>query len=179
METVDVGPDSSARVFSLPEVEGLTPTWFAILTLEDPTGGVVSRNVYWLSTTEETMAWDDTEWYYTPVERYADMTALDTLPPAEVKATARFATSGEEGRARVVLENRSDGVAFFVRASVRKGEGGEEILPVLWEDNDVTLAPGESLELGATYAASAPGSEAPAVRVEGWNVAEGWAETGP
>jgi exo-1,4-beta-D-glucosaminidase len=178
-ETVDVGPDSSSKVFPLPDPGDLTPTWFVFLTLEDPNGGVVSRNVYWLSTTEETMAWDDTEWYYTPVERYADMTALNSLGPAEVKATARFATSGEEGRARVTLENRSDGVAFFVRASVRKGEGGEEILPVLWEDNDVTLAPGESLELGATYAASALGSVSPAVRVEGWNVAEGWADAAP
>jgi exo-1,4-beta-D-glucosaminidase len=62
-------------------------------------------------------------------------------------------------------------MAFFVHLSVRKGKGGEEVLPVLWEDNDVTLAPGETLELGATYAAEDLGAAAPAVRVEGWNVA--------
>jgi exo-1,4-beta-D-glucosaminidase len=48
---------------------------------------------------------------------------------------------------------------------------GEEVLPVLWEDNDVTLAPGETLELGATWAPKDLGSAAPVVRVEGWNVA--------
>jgi exo-1,4-beta-D-glucosaminidase len=62
-------------------------------------------------------------------------------------------------------------MAFFVHASVRKGEEGDEVLPVLWSDNDVTLAPGESLDLTATYAVSELGSVMPAVRVEGWNVA--------
>ena len=170
-ETVNVAPDSSVKVFQLPEPEGLTPTYFVVLTLDDANGGTVSRNVYWLSTKPEVMAWDDTKWYYTPVRRYADMTALDTLPPAEVKTTARFATSGEDGRARVTLENASDAMAFFVHLSVRKGEDGEEVLPVLWEDNDVTLAPGETLELAATYAAKDLAAAAPAVRVEGWNVA--------
>jgi exo-1,4-beta-D-glucosaminidase len=178
-ETVNVVPDGTLKVFQLPEPDNLTPTYFVVLTLEDPNGGVVSRNVYWLSTTAETLAWDDTEWHYTQVKRYADMTALNSLPAAQVKATARFAVSDEEGRARVTLENRSEAMAFFVHASVRKGQDGEEILPVLWEDNYVTLAPGESLDLGATYAAGDLGSAVPAVRVEGWNVARGWAETSP
>ena len=170
-ETVDVAPDGTVKVFALPAPEGLTPTYFVVLTLDDSTGGTVSRNVYWLSTTPEVLAWDKTRWYYTPVERYADMTALDTLPPVEVKATARFASSGDDGRVRVALENTSDGMAFFVHLSVRRGEDGEEVLPVLWEDNDVTLAPGETLDLGATYAMKDAGSAPPTVRVEGWNVA--------
>jgi exo-1,4-beta-D-glucosaminidase len=62
-------------------------------------------------------------------------------------------------------------MAFFVRSSVRRGEGGDEVLPVLWSDNDVTLAPGETLELTGTWAASDLGAARPAVRVEGWNVA--------
>ncbi len=169
-EQVDVAPDGTAKVFSLPEPGGLTPAYFVVLTLDDATGGTVSRNVYWLSTKPDVLAWDDTEWYYTPVESYADMSALDSLPPAEVKATARFATSGGESRAHVRLENASEAMAFFLHASVRKGEEGDEVLPVLWSDNDVTLAPGETLELTATYAASDLGSARPVARVEGWNV---------
>ncbi len=87
-----------------------------------------------------------------------------------MKATTRFATSGGDGQARVTLENTSEAMAFFVHLSVRKGEGGGEVLPVLWEDNDVTLAPGEALELGATYAIKDLGAAAPVVRIEGWNV---------
>jgi exo-1,4-beta-D-glucosaminidase len=66
-------------------------------------------------------------------------------------------------------------MAFFVHASVRAGENGDEILPVLWSDNDVTLARGESLDLTAEYAAGALGAAPPVVRVEGWNVDRQWA----
>jgi exo-1,4-beta-D-glucosaminidase len=169
-ETVDVAPDGAAEVFSLPGPVDITPTYFVVLTLDDPTGGTVSRNVYWLSTKPETLAWNETKWYYTPVEGYADLTALRSLPPAEVEASARFATTGDQGRAYVRLENASDGMAFFVHASVRAGEDGDEVLPVLWSDNDVTLAPGESVDLTAEYAAGALGAAPPVVRVEGWNV---------
>ena len=63
-----------------------------------------------------------------------------------MQATARF----ESGRARVTLENRSNALAFLVHLAVRKGPGGEEVLPVIWEDNYVTLLPGERRELTAT-----------------------------
>ncbi len=54
-------------------------------------------------------------------------------------------------------------VAFFLRADVRRGTaagtalpGDNEVLPVTWSDNDVTLWPGESQTLTATYAVSRP-----------------------
>jgi exo-1,4-beta-D-glucosaminidase len=169
-ETVDVGPDGRVEAFRVPVPTDVTPTYFVVLTLDDPTGATVSRNVYWLSTTPETLAWNESKWYFTPVERYADLRALQDLPPAEVEATARFDASGDLGRAHVRLQNTSDVLAFFVRASVRRGEDGEEILPVLWSDNDVTLAPGDTLELTASYTPGDLGSEKAVVRVSGWNV---------
>ena len=83
-------------------------------------------------------------------------------------ATARF----ESGRALVSLRNPSTTVAFLVHLAVRKGKGGEEVLPVLWNDNYVTLAPGETRELEAAYAARDLGGATPVVTVDGWNVAE-------
>ncbi len=169
---VDVGPDGSVKVFQVPEPPGLTPTWFLALTLDDASDRTVSRNVYWLSTKPDVLAWDKSEWYYTPQTQYADLTGLQNLPPAEVKATARF----EGGRARVTLENPSKALAFLVHLAVRKGPGGEEVLPVLWEDNYVTLLPGETRELAATYAAKDLGGAAPVVTVDGWNIAEATAK---
>ena len=53
-------------------------------------------------------------------------------------------------------------VAFFLRADVRRGSprgtpapGDNEVLPIMWTDNDVTLWPGESETLRATYRRSA------------------------
>jgi len=90
---VDVGPDGSAKAFRVPEPPGLTPTYFIALTLDDAAGRTVSRNVYWLSTKRDVLAWDKSEWYYTPLTEYADLTGLQRLPPAEVEATATGPTA--------------------------------------------------------------------------------------
>jgi exo-1,4-beta-D-glucosaminidase len=167
---VDVAPDGVARALVVPEVPGLPSTYFLFLTLEAAGGRVLSRNVYWLSTRPETLAWDKSQWYYTPVAQYADLGGLAQLPPAEVRASATFEGTGPDGRARVLLENRSQAIAFFVHASVRRGPAGDELLPVLWEDNDLTLLPGERREVVASYAVKHLAGARPAVRVEGWNV---------
>jgi exo-1,4-beta-D-glucosaminidase len=170
--TVDVGPDGVARALALPPADrSLGSAYFVSLELAGPDGRRVSRNDYWLSTKPEVLAWDQSKWYYTPVREYADLTALQRLPAADVAATARFDVADGRGRARVTLENRSKAVAFFVHASVRRGAGGAEVLPVLWSDDDVTLYPGESREIVATWAPDDLAGAAPAVTVEGWNVA--------
>ena len=51
-----------------------------------------------------------------------------------------------------------------------KGVKGEEILPVVWEDNYISLLPGEKREVTATYRASELGAAKPSVEVSGWNV---------
>ena len=77
---------------------------------------------------------------------------------------------GEEEITRVVIENPSNSLAFFVRLKVDKGVKGDEILPVLWQDNYISLLPGEKREVTATYRASELGTAKPAVEVSGWNV---------
>ena len=169
---VDVGPDGSVKVFKVEEPPGLTPTYFLALQLDDAAGHTVSRNVYWLSTKKDVLAWDKSEWYVTPLTEFADLTGLSQLPPAEVAATARF----ESGRARVTLRNPSKALAFLLHLAVRKGTGGEEVLPVLWDDNYVTLLPGETREIAAAYAPKDLGGATPVVTVDGWNVAEATAK---
>jgi exo-1,4-beta-D-glucosaminidase len=68
------------------------------------------------------------------------------------------------------VENPSKTVAFFVRLKLDKGKGGEEILPVVWQDNYISLLPGEKREITATYRASSMGAAKPEVEVNGWNV---------
>jgi exo-1,4-beta-D-glucosaminidase len=57
-----------------------------------------------------------------------------------------------------------------VRLKVNKGKGGDEILPVIWQDNYVSLLPGEKREVTATYRARELGTAQPVVEVSGWNV---------
>jgi exo-1,4-beta-D-glucosaminidase len=50
--------------------------------------------------------------------------------------------------------------------------GGEPVLPVRWTDNHVSLWPGETVTLTATYRTADLHGSAPSVRVSGWNTPE-------
>jgi exo-1,4-beta-D-glucosaminidase len=69
----------------------------------------------------------------------------------------------------VVVENPSSSVAFFVRLKLTKGNG-DEVLPVLWQDNYISLLPGEKREISATFRTIDLGPAPARVEVQGWNV---------
>jgi len=167
---VDVGADSTAKIFALPDVSGLSNTYFLVLKLEDSTGKLVGSNFYWLSTKPETLDWAKSNWWMTPTASYADYTAISQLPKVKLKVSDHTEHKGEEAITHVTIENPSKNLAFFVRLKVEKGAKGEEILPVVWQDNYISLLPGEKREVSATYRASELGPATPAVEVSGWNV---------
>ncbi|HYL95779.1 MAG TPA: beta galactosidase jelly roll domain-containing protein, partial [Terriglobales bacterium] len=70
--TVDAGPDSSQKLFTLPNIDGLTPTYFLRLTVDDSGRKRLSTNTYWLSTKPEKLDWEKSTWYYTPTAQFAD-----------------------------------------------------------------------------------------------------------
>ena len=167
---VDAGADSTAKIFTLPDVSGLSPTYFLSLRLEDSAGKLVGSNLYWLSTKPETIDWAKSNWYTTPTANFADFTALSQLPKVKIKVGDHSEKDGEEELTHVYLENPSQSLAFFVRLKVVKGPKGDEILPVVWEDNYISLMPGEKREVTAMYRASELGETKPTVEVTGWNV---------
>jgi exo-1,4-beta-D-glucosaminidase len=170
LQDVDLAGNLARQVATLPELAGLSRTYFIELELASANGKPISRNVYWLSTQADELDWPHSNWYLTPVRRYADLTALQSLPAAtsEVRATVRH--EGTEDIATVTLSvpRSSRAVALFEHVSVKRSAGGELMLPILWSDNDVTLWPGESFTLTAHFAA--PGAAVPVVEVSGWNV---------
>jgi exo-1,4-beta-D-glucosaminidase len=159
-------PDSSTRVFTLPEIADLSATWFLSLKLEDPSNDTVSENFYWFSTTPETLQWDKGTWYTTPTKTFADYTALQTLPPV----TLKVASHSTDHWTTVTVTNPSKSLAFAVHLKVKKDTDGEEVLPVLWEDNYFPLLPGQTRQIAATYQAKDLGKAKPVVEVDGWNV---------
>ena len=165
---LDIPADTSMRLFVLPEPRGLSGAYFADLRLTRSSGSELSRNFYWLSTHPDVLA-DTSTWYMTPVKEYADYTALQTMPAASVRATARFTTTAGKTHARVTLTNTGKTLAFFVRLQLT-GRDGAEALPVFWEDNYVSLLPGETRTLMATARTRDLGGAAPRVIVRGWNV---------
>jgi len=166
---VDAPADSTAKILEIPEVDGLTGAYFLDLRVTDAAGKLVGSNFYWLSTKPETIDWGKSNWYTTPTESFADYTALSQLPKVKLTVTSGTERKGDDSITRVTIENPSKSVAFFVRLKVNKGKGGEEIVPVLWQDNYVSLLPGEKREITATYRSAELGNAKPEVEVKGWN----------
>ncbi len=166
----DLPPDSSTRVFVLPEPSSISggAAYFVDLRLTNADGRPLSTNFYWLSTHPDVLA-DTSTWYMTPVKSYADLTALRSMPTAAVTATARFSRRADNGEARVTLRNSGQSIAFFMRLQVT-GRDGQEALPVLWEDNYLSLLPGETRVVTAAYRIRDLGGAPPHVVVSGRNV---------
>ena len=72
--------------------------------------------------------------------------------------------------ARVKVTNPTSQMAFFVQVALSQGTGGDEILPVLWDDNYFSLLPGEVREITGRFAAEDAQGKAPVLEVGGWNV---------
>jgi exo-1,4-beta-D-glucosaminidase len=168
---LDAAADSTNKVLTLPEIDDLSATYFLFLRVEDASGKLVGSNFYWLSSKPETLDWEKSNWYTTPTSSYADYTALTQLPKVKLNlAHHTERKGGEEAITHVILENPSKSLAFFVRLKVNKGKGGDEILPVIWQDNYVSLLPGERREITATYRAQELGTAQASVEVSGWTV---------
>jgi len=167
---LDAAADSTAKVFELPQIDGLSPAYFLDLRVTDASGKLVGSNFYWLSTKPETIDWAKSNWYTTPTASYTDYTSLAQLPKTKLNVSSHTETKGEESVTHVTIENPGKTVAFFVRLKVDKDKGGEEVLPVIWQDNYISLLPGEKREISATHRARELGAAKPVVEVSGWNV---------
>jgi hypothetical protein len=141
---------------------------------------VVDRNVYWLSTKPDVVDWDATMGHpQATMTQYADLTQLQGLAPARIAAHATSHQVAGRTVTRVTVTNTSStrAVGFLLRADMRRGTrsgtpdpGDNEVLPIAWSDNDITLWPGESQTLTATYRTRDLHGRAPVVSVSGWNV---------
>ena len=169
---LDSAADSTAKVFGLPQIDGLSPVYFLDLRVTDSTGNLVGSNFYWLSTRPETLDWSKSNWYTTPTTSYADYSSLAQLPKVKLNFASRTERGNDSENAvtHVTVENPSKSLAFFVRLKLDKSKGGEEILPVVWQDNYISLLPGEKREITATYHAGSAGGVKPEVEISGWNV---------
>lgn len=170
LRDIGLAGNRARQVAVVPALTGLSSVYFIELELTAADGRPVSRNVYWLSTRSDRLDWAHSNWYLTPVTRYADLTALQSLPAAVTRARATMRCAGAEDIARIALTvpAAAKTVALFLHVSIRASAHGKRVLPILWSDNDVTLWPGESLTLSAHFAAGE--GNAPVAEISGWNV---------
>ncbi|HUO60307.1 MAG TPA: beta galactosidase jelly roll domain-containing protein [Candidatus Acidoferrales bacterium] len=161
-QSLDLPPDSVARTITIPEQPAAS---FLKLELRNAAGKLLSENFYVLTKTLADLQWDKSNYFYTPATQYADMSALQQLPKADLQAKVQEQSAGN-GVLR--LTNRGKGVAFLVQAYAVDTKNGELIAPIFWSDNFVSLLPNESRVLRFTIPEVAPSGYA--IKLEGWNV---------
>jgi exo-1,4-beta-D-glucosaminidase len=170
-EVSDVAADAVTKAFTVAEPAGITSTYFLNLQLFSASGELLSRNFYWLSSKPDVPDFSKTEWYYTPLSEYADFAALQDLPKTTVNASMSVSDAGDETAARVTVENTGSDLAFLVRLRLLKGKDGAEVLPVFFDDNYISLLPGEKREITVHVRNSDLGATKPVLAVDGFNVA--------
>ncbi|KAI0470301.1 family 2 glycoside hydrolase [Xylaria cf. heliscus] len=161
-KAVETEPNTSRNVLDVStSLKSASDVVFLRITLENGKNTTLSRNVYWLSKELDVMSWEDSDWFFTPVTKYADYTALNKLQSAKVSVSIQSSKSKEDNI--VILENKSTVPAFFLSLNL-VDEAGKDVLPVFWSDNYITLWPHEKLELKVR------GKGAAAVQVSGKNI---------
>jgi exo-1,4-beta-D-glucosaminidase len=148
-------------------------------------GNFVDRNVYWLSTQPDVVNWTKTLGQPQGTEStFANLTSLQTLPQTSVTATATTVNqpgpNGADRATTVTLTNTSSStVAFLLRADIRRGTAGgqelsgdNELQSSIWQNNDITLFPGESQTLTVTWNSADLQGATAVVSISGWNLAK-------
>jgi exo-1,4-beta-D-glucosaminidase len=125
-EGLNLPEDCYQEVFQVPQQNDITPVYFVRLQLMDKTGKILSDNYYWESSKKST-----------------DFSPLSGLKEVKADLTYKTEVTNEEYHIQVKLKNTSDKLSFMNRLAVVKKDNSEEILPTFWEDNFITLFPGE------------------------------------
>ncbi|MCY3024473.1 MAG: beta-mannosidase [Planctomycetota bacterium] len=150
---LDAPANARREAFAIPGLTNLAPFVFVKLALRDAAGRRVSDNVYWLRG-----------------QGTADYRALQKLPLVKLDAASKVEDCGTEKLVRVNVANPAGHIAFFIQLALTKDRGGEEVLPVFWDENYFTLLPGETREVTARVATRDLGGKKPVLEVGGWNI---------
>ncbi len=164
----------SQPIYKLPEIKNLTPVWFLDLRIYDKNNKEVDNSIYWISTKKDILdyeAFKKLSWpYYTPTSQFADYTALDQLPKVKLDYNYTFNKDEKFGKITLKVKNPSNSIAFFMFMDVINPSTQLPILPVYWNDNYVTLLPGEERSYDASYFLSDSDGNKPVLEVKAWNV---------
>ncbi|MGI8951289.1 MAG: glycosyl hydrolase 2 galactose-binding domain-containing protein [Chitinophagaceae bacterium] len=150
--TTNVNEDSVQKCFAIPQIQNLSDVYFLRLQLKDKKQKIQSINWYWLSKKNDELNWEKSEWYFTPQSAFADFTGLQNLPETKLKISYKTNKKADSTLHTIAITNIGKTVAFFIHIRALKGKNGDDILPVIFDDNYLLLAPNESRIIVCSYA---------------------------
>ena len=151
----NVAADTSQKIFTIETPKGISKVYFLKLELDDAKGKQISSNFYWLSSKGD---------------EKADFTDLGKLPHAKINVKASsIVQEGNSGKLTIKIINKSKGLAFAVNPKILKLKSKDPVLPVFWEDNYISLLPGEKRVVKVEFNMKNLDGERPLLKVDGWN----------
>ncbi|MCK5775974.1 MAG: glycoside hydrolase family 2 [Bacteroidales bacterium] len=112
----------------------------------------IANNFYWLSKKADILDYEAEvpNWYFhTPSKEYADFTSLKEMKKVSVQHSMTIQRGGEFTTFTINADNATEGIAFFMEYRIIDKITQESILPVLWDDNYISLLPFEKRVLTA------------------------------
>lgn len=125
---------------------------FLKLDLKSAAGKIISTNFYWLGSKDQP----------------DDLTDLDKLPNVTLQPQVARQDAAGKTRITVILKNDTKAVALMAHVQLRR-KSGERVLPVFYDGNYVSLAPGESRTIHIEADTKELHGESALVVVDGWN----------
>ena len=168
--TTDVGEDGTRKCFVIPSITGLSPVYFLRLSLNDSKGNIRRINWYWLSQKPDQLAWNKSKWYYTPQSNFSDFKSLKNLNPTTLDVNYSTDKKENETKHIITIKNTGKTVAFFIHMRLLKGKNADDILPVIFSDNYISLAPGETRKVECNYENKDAGGAQPYLLTTAWNL---------
>jgi len=172
----DLSANESKQIIDGKDLEGFIsetkPVQFVNLVLKDSNGERITNNFYWLSSKEDVLDFPKTEVFYTPTKQYADFSKLRSIKQAKIKANHKFSFNNDESKIEVELTNSSDVIALFIELKVVGQKSQESILPIFWEDNYISLLPGEKRIINGTFSISKLKNDKPIFELSGLNISQ-------
>jgi exo-1,4-beta-D-glucosaminidase len=166
-EYLQVDPGGAVEAMTLPRFPDASDVFFVRCQLLDAKGKLLTENVYWQSQKDDDVGdpKNDRAFGLKPAS-WADMTALNTMPQVPLELGATRSSSAGEDRIAIRVHNPSEHIGFFERAVITDSKDGDELLPIEYDNNYVTVFPRETVE---THGVLPHSAKAAWVKLEGYD----------
>jgi len=162
----DIENNTSKQISEIGKIKGVK---FLNLRLKDAENNTISNNFYWLSEKQDEYKWETASWWGLTMKDYADFTALNNLPPATIETSLSTTGNNKDVIFNITLKNTSDKIAFFIDLQLKQ-ENGTTLFPVFWDDNYISLLPGETRMLTCRVDKKLIGNQNLTMNLNGWNI---------
>lgn len=172
----DIAGNTSKKILDLAKPKKLSGVWFLDMHTYDENDNEIDNSFYWLSTKADELdykAGEKLDWqYYTPSKAYADFSALSKLPKVKLSYDYKYEETKGTGNISLRVKNPSGSIAFFIYFDLVDSKTGKPILPIFWDDNYVSLLPGEERTFSGHFLLDDTKGGRPSIKVKAWNVGQ-------